>query len=231
VENFEEAVGNIREKTESNNGYVENYNSYVYQQNDYESLKAGNITLRIDKNNYEQVKVYIKSLGEVTLEDESINDITSQYIDTQGRLKAKRVEEERLLELLGSAKNIQDIIAIEERIGYIRSEIESYQTTIDNWDKQVDLSTINVELREERIAKVGSISSDFGTKIKENFIGSVNMFVNGIQTIVLMIASISLQLVVIAVVVAIVTFIIIKKEKSIETQRVIRNNVKRFRQQ
>lgn len=213
VDNFEQVVENIREKIESSSGYVENFNSYVYQQNSDESLKAGNITLRMDKDNYEQMKVYIKSMGEVTYEDENVNDITSQYIDTEGRLKAKKIEEERLLELLGSAENIQDVIAIEERIGNIRSDIESYQSTIDNWDKLVDLSTINVELREEEPVTVGTISSDFGTKVKENFIGSVNMLVRGFQSIVLGLVSISLPLVVITVVISVMVSIIIKRRK------------------
>lgn len=213
VENFEQAVENIRTQVESNSGYVENFNSYVYQENSDESLKAGNITLRMDKDNYEQMKIYVKSMGKVTYEDENVNDITSQYIDTQGRLKAKRVEEERLLELLASAENIQDIIAIEERLGNIRSDIESYQSTIDNWDKLVGLSTINVELKEEEPATVGTISSDFGTKVRESFIGSVNTLVKGFQSIVLGLVSVSLPLLVIAGVVSVTGIIIIKKWK------------------
>lgn len=213
VENFEQAVENIRTEVESNSGYVENFNSYVYQQNSDESLKAGNITLRMDKENYEQMKIYVKSMGKVTYEDENVNDITSQYIDTKGRLKAKRVEEERLLELMKSAENVQDIIAIEERIGSIRSDIESYQSTIDNWDKLVDLSTISVELREEEPAKVGTISYDFGTKVRDSFIGSVNMLVKGFQSIILGLVSISMPLLVIAGVVSVTVILIIKKWK------------------
>lgn len=213
VENFEQAVENIRGKVETSGGYVENYNSYVYQQNKDESLKAGNITLRLDKDNYEQMKLYIKSMGEVTYEDENVNDVTSQYIDTQGRLKAKRVEEERLLELLESAENVQDIIAIEERLGNIRSDIESYQSSIDNWDKLVDLSTINVELKEKEPVAIGTLSSNFGTKIKENFIRSVNMLVNGFQNLVLWLVTVSLPLVVIVAAVLIVVGVIIKRRK------------------
>lgn len=213
VENFEQAVENIRTQVESSSGYVENFNSYVYMENSNESLKAGNITLRMDKDNYEQMKIYVKSMGEVTYEDENVNDITSQYIDTEGRLKAKRVEEERLLELLKSAENIQDIIAIEERLGNIRSDIESYQTTIDNWDKLVDLSTINVELKEKEPATVGTISSDFGAKLRESFIGSVNTLVRGFQSIVLGLVSVSLPLLVIAGVVSVTAIIIIKRWK------------------
>ena len=213
VENFEQAVENIRTEVESNSGYVENFNSYVYQQNSDESLKAGNITLRMVKENYEQMKIYVKSMGKVTYEDENVNDITSQYIDTKGRLKAKRVEEERLLELMANAENIQDIIAIEERIGSIRSDIESYQTTLDNWDKLVDLSTISVEIKEEEPATVGTISSDFGTKVRERFIGSVNMLVNGFQSIILGLVSISLPLLVITGLVSVAVVIIIKTWK------------------
>lgn len=213
VENFEQAVGNIRTEVETNSGYVENFNSYIYQQNSDESLKAGSMTLRMDKDNYEQIKIYVKSIGKVTYEDENVNDITSQYIDTEGRLKAKRVEEERLLELMKSAENIQDIIAIEERIGSIRSEIESYQSTIDNWDKLVDLATINIELKEEQPSVVGIISSDFGTKIKKSFIDSVNLLVKVFQSIVLGFVSISIPLLVIAGVVSLTATIVIKKRK------------------
>ncbi|MGL4791624.1 MAG: DUF4349 domain-containing protein, partial [Anaerotignaceae bacterium] len=187
VDNFEETVENIKNDVSNKNGYVENYYSYVYytdQENNI-SLKQGNVTIRVDKDYYEQVKGYVATLGEVESENENVLDITSQYFDTEGRLKAKRAEETRLIELLSTADNIQDIIAIEQRLAELRSDIESYEGIIKSWDKQVEFSTLSIELREKDNVKIGSIPSDFGTKIKENFIESINVLVVGFQNIVL----------------------------------------------
>ena len=164
------------------------------------------MTVRVDKNNYNSVKDSIKSIGEVSSENEYVEDVTGQYIDTEAKLEAKLAEESRLVELLKNAGSVQDIVSIEERLADVRGYIESYRSMIDNWDKLVELSTINIDIKEEMPNKIGKISPDFAGRIKDSFIKSINFLVNGFQDIIVGLAALSMPLLAAAA----VLFILIK---------------------
>ena len=88
----------------------------------------------------------------------------------------------------------------------MRGYIESYRSMIDNWDKLVELSTINIDIKEEMPNKIGKISPDFAGRIKDSFIKSINFLVNGFQDIIVGLAALSMPLLAAAA----VLFILIK---------------------
>ncbi|MCI8341758.1 MAG: DUF4349 domain-containing protein [Firmicutes bacterium] len=223
VENFDTATEMIKNNAEASNGYVQNFNSYIYYEDRDSgiSLKSGSMTIRVDKNSYSSIKDAVKSIGEVLTEDEYVEDVTSQYIDTAGKLEAKMAEESRLLELISQADNVQDIIAIEERLSDVRGYIESYQSIINNWDKLVELSTINIDIREEMPSRVGKISSNFSSQVKEGFIQSINYVVEWFQNTVIWFATASVPLLLIAAALLAATKIIsaiIRKKKRTDSK-------------
>jgi predicted site-specific integrase-resolvase len=58
----------------------------------------------------------ISSLGNLTYGNMQAQNITSQFIDTQSRLNAYRIEESRLLSMLEKAETVADMITIETRL-------------------------------------------------------------------------------------------------------------------
>ena len=109
---------------EENGGYIDSFNSEIYYSDSSKSinLKNGNISIRLPQESCIMVKDNISTLGTVKDQSERSEDITSQYVDTQGRLNAKKIEEERLLDILSKCETVEDIIKVEERLGYIRAE-------------------------------------------------------------------------------------------------------------
>ena len=75
-------------------------------------------------------------------------NVTSQYYDTQARLTAYQTQEARLLEMMEKAETVEDIITIEEKLTDLRYRIESLQSTLKNWDRQVSYSTISLDVEE-----------------------------------------------------------------------------------
>ena len=55
----------------------------------------------------------VSEIGNVTQKNESVEDVTLQYVDVESRKKALETEQERLMELLSSAENMEDLLAIE----------------------------------------------------------------------------------------------------------------------
>ena len=219
VKNFEESVDMVKADVEGKGGYVENFNSYVYSDRwvngNRVSLREGQLVLRVPSDTYEDTFEYLKTIGEVTNENESRENVTDSYIEVESRMKAKLTEEERLIELLAKAETVNDIIVIEERLGNVRGEIDAYQSRLDNWDKQVSYSTISVYIMEDPDETIENVSPDLGTRIKNSFKRGINNFISGIENIIVSFAgnivNLAAFVIVVAVVVVVVRKIIRKK--------------------
>lgn len=212
VDNFDTAITRLQQTVSQNGGYTENFYSNVYYTDKEKDiyLKEGAITLKMPSENYEQTKSILNEIGTISNTSETTDDVTSQYIDTQGKLKVKRIEEERLLEFLSKGETIEDILKIEDRLAQVRTEIESYTTAIQNWDKLVQFSTIHITLTEEHEDVGVSVPSGFTAKIKNSFIGSINQFVGFSQTLAIGLAGAVIPILVL-VIIALVSVLVIKK--------------------
>jgi len=60
----------------------------------------------VPSDTYEATFEYLKTLGEVTNENESRENVTDSYIEVESRMKAKLTEEARLIELLAKAETV-----------------------------------------------------------------------------------------------------------------------------
>ena len=201
---------NVRKLAEENGGYVDSFNSGIYYSDSAKSinLKNGNISIRLPQESCIMVKENISTLGKVKDQSESSEDITSQYVDTQGRLNAKKLEEERLLDILSKCETVEDIIKVEERLGYIRADIEAYTSSINNWDKLVNFSTLNISVTEIGNTELDKISPDFGQKMKNSFIESFNIVIDSLQNFSIKAVRYSIPTLIIIVIIVVIILII-----------------------
>lgn len=82
----------------------------------------------------------------------SATSIEQQYVDNAQRLKTRQALEKRYLELLQQAKNMADVLAIEEKLVTIRSEIEWMQTEKNRMDDQISYAECSLRLEERHSA-------------------------------------------------------------------------------
>lgn len=88
-----------------------------------------------------------KSLDEKRI---TVEDVTEEFIDVQARLKAQRDVEGRYLEILKKAGTVEDILAVEQKLGEIREKIESKEGRLQYLTHQVSYSTVNVGFYENQ---------------------------------------------------------------------------------
>ncbi|MBE6008274.1 MAG: DUF4349 domain-containing protein [Lachnospiraceae bacterium] len=219
VKNFEDAIDMVKADVEGKGGYVENFNSYVYSDRWVNgkkvSLREGQLVLRVPSETYEATYEYLKTIGEVTNENESRENVTDSYIEVESRMKAKLTEEARLIELLAKAETVDDIIIIEGRLSDVRGEIDGYQSRLDNWDKQVSYSTISLYIMEDPDETIENVSPDLGTRIKNSFARGINNFISDIENIIISFAGNIINLAVFVIVIAVVVIVarkVIKKK-------------------
>jgi hypothetical protein len=78
--------------------------------------------------------------------NESVEDVTNTYVDTQSRLKNLRAEQSRLLELLTHAQTLSEILAIEQRLTDVEEKIESSQAQMNTLTSRITFYPVTIVL-------------------------------------------------------------------------------------
>jgi hypothetical protein len=102
--------------------------------------------LRVPAAKATQLMNDLAGLGTVTSRSSGSDDVTSQYIDIQARLKVLRAEEEQLLGFLKKATSIKDMLAVQEQLSSVRTQIEQYEGQQRYMDNATSLATVTAQL-------------------------------------------------------------------------------------
>jgi Domain of unknown function (DUF4349) len=97
---------------------------------------------------FEPVLRDLKGLGTYRGEQSSTEDVTNRYIDLNGQLTAWRAQERVYQRLLGRAKSVADVIAVQNQLQQVQSNIERLQGQVDHLEDQSPFSTIVLQLTE-----------------------------------------------------------------------------------
>lgn len=197
TEDFGIFQGNLTNLVSSASGYFENLNVSVYDT--VRDLRRGYITIRVPQENYARVMNGLDGIAKVMSKSESAQNVTGQYYDIESRMKAKQVEEQRLLELIEKAQRISDLIELEQRLSYIRTDIEVYKSRLNSIDSLASYSTINIDITEVKPEELIPVSDDLGTRIKNSFTSSVNAVVRFFEAVAVFLAAAVVPLFILAV--------------------------------
>jgi len=147
TEEFDSFINSLQTRITGLGGYVENSstngNSYYSNRGRY-----ANYTIRIPAEKLDELMGNVAELANVTWKNESIQDVTLQYVDAESHKIALQTEQERLLELMEKADTVEDLIAIESRLSEIRYYIQNYESTLRIYDNQVNYSTLSLNVTE-----------------------------------------------------------------------------------
>ncbi len=177
---FDASIGKIEASAGKFGGYVEGSSiSGVSVQEDSSSARSASYTIRIPSNKLDDYLKEAGTIGNIVSKQIMTEDVTSQYFDTEARLKSLKMQEERLLELLKQTGSLKDVIEIEKELAAVRYEIEGLTTTLKRYDSLVDYSTIRIELIE--VQSLTQNASTLGERIGATFKKSVTGISNGAQ--------------------------------------------------
>lgn len=158
---FASAVAEITHIAEWSGGYIQESSVWTESKvgepgaGSERGVMAARFVLRVPQSQFQRALDEVKKLGEVKREQISGQDVTEEYVDVESRIKALRVQEARLLELLSQAKSIDEILRVESELARVRSDLESLVSRLRYLENMVALSSIEVSLR-ERMEGVGA---------------------------------------------------------------------------
>jgi len=113
-----------------------------------EGPAMGEVTFRVPVDAFEAILRELKGLGTYRGERSSTEDVTNQYVDLRGQLTAWRAQERVYLRLLGRARSIGDVIAVQNQLQQVQSNIERLQGQVNHLEDQSSFSTIVLNLSE-----------------------------------------------------------------------------------
>lgn len=151
---YDKAVSEIEKQTRFLGGYIEssNENGGFNYYNNYKSLRNASFTVRIPSNRLLTFTEAMGSIGTIISRNMNTEDVTLQYVDTEARAESLRIQQERLLDLLEKADDVNDIIALVDRISDVTYQLERKESTLKNYDNLVEFSTVYLYVNEvERI--------------------------------------------------------------------------------
>jgi hypothetical protein len=109
----------------------------------------GVMTLRVPQDEFYDAIEEVEALGEVEERELKGEDITETYVDLEAQLVNLEREEERLVEILDIARNVEEVLKVEAQLSRVRGKIESITGEMKYLEGRVELATITVTFREE----------------------------------------------------------------------------------
>lgn len=145
--------------------------------------RSGSWTVRIPAEKFDAFLAALPGVGELQSSNTTSEDVSEEFYDAAARLKNKRAEEERLVQLLRtSTGRLTDILTVEKEISRVREEVERIEGRIRFLSQQSDLSTVTINVHEVR-GYVPPKRPGFGTEVARSFVGSLDTlgaFVKGL---------------------------------------------------
>jgi hypothetical protein len=137
-----ERIGQIAEAA---GGFVADAN--IRRQGD---ARQANITVRVPADRHQEALSQIRGLAvKVESETAKANDVTEEYTDLESRQRNLEATEQQLLVLLGQAKNVQEVLTVQDRLNSTRAEIEKVKGRIALLSRLTEMATIQAQLRPE----------------------------------------------------------------------------------
>ena len=169
---FDSATQTLSDLVSQMGGYLDSSSLENYQRSDGRSQRYASVVARIPSQSLDDFINETGALGNVTNLSRTSEDITLQYTDTESRKRSLEIEQERLMELLEQAQDLESIILLEERLTEVRYQLEDYTSTLMNYDNLVDYSIVSISIQEvTRITE--QVEETLGSRISSGFSNSL----------------------------------------------------------
>jgi hypothetical protein len=177
-------VKDIYEAKKQVDGQLRKFHAYYENESltNHKTDQSYDLKIRIPSQLFEK---FIGNLehgtGDVTKKNITARDVTDEYIDVETRLKNKKLYLAKYTELLSKAKNIKDILDLQEKIRLIQEEIESKEGRLKYLNDQVSYSTLDLRLYIDTDKTPTAVESNsFIYRLKSALSGGWTAFVSAI---------------------------------------------------
>ena len=187
---FDTKLSEVRTLVEGQGGYIAGTDAQANPTSPDQpaQIRTGVINFMVPAANFDATIDALSKVGKVQGEHITGTDVSAQYVDLRARLANAEAQRQAMLALLAQAKNINDIIAVQNQIGQITAQIEQLKGQIKYLDDNTSYSSVSVTLTEAG-APAASTPSDswgFATALNDaahNFVATINYVVTALGAV------------------------------------------------
>ena len=115
------------------------------------------LTVRVPESSFDAALKRFAALGEVQSVSTSSEDVTSQYVDLQARLRHYGAVERRLVRFLAATDNVNQMLAVQDRIDNVQLTIEQLSAQFKSLREVTTYGTLSIFLREKGVPQASAI--------------------------------------------------------------------------
>lgn len=166
-------VKNYRSFNDQIHDNIQKHGAYIAQeeQNQTDYKLENTVTIKVPVDQFDNLLASVTS-GEHKILEKKITseDVSTQIVDTKSRMEAKKQVRLKYLELLKQARNMQEILNVENEVNGIQEEIEAASGRIEYLSHASAYSTINLTYFQILDASAKDRSEPaFGNKVWQSF--------------------------------------------------------------
>ena len=207
TEDLDEMMTAVNARITELGGYIEFQNTYFGSAYVNYRYRSANMTIRIPAEYLADFLQHVEGVSNVVSKQQSQENVTLQYVDTESRIAALQAERDRLMELLEQAGDLSDLLQIEERLTDVLYELESTTAQLRSLDNQVSYATVELYISEVT-AYTPTQEDSIWQRIGSGFMENIRDMAEGLEDFFVWLVTYSPQLIIIAAVVFVVVRII-----------------------
>lgn len=170
LESIEKMMVQLRQIVQSKQGDI--YDFQDDRSSGKERHRQATLVLKVPSKVLDATVAEIAKLGRVESQGVKSEDVTSQIVDTDARLKNLRQQEDLTRKIMDRSGSVRDILAVSKELSAIREQIEQLDANVKNIRQQIAYSTINLKVEEMQSAT--PTSDAFGIQVQETWKNSTH---------------------------------------------------------
>lgn len=124
--------------------------------------------VRVPSDRLDDFLMELDQLGRTVNRREAAEDVTGRYMDTQSRLDALKLQKEKLTEMLAESANVEELIAIDDKMAEVIAAMESLEGDLRRWESEQSYSKVTMMLC-ELIEQKAEATASVGVRMKQGF--------------------------------------------------------------
>jgi hypothetical protein len=110
------------------------------------AFSSGTIVLEVPQDSFKLLAAQAQEVGRTTSVTTNSNDVTSQYVNLQARIDALKVSLNQYLKIMTHATSISGILAVQNQINQIQSQIEQDQGQLNVINHETTYAELTVNV-------------------------------------------------------------------------------------
>jgi hypothetical protein len=140
-------MDDISNMAEEMGGFVVSSNVWQNTLSNGAKVPHASITIRVPSERLDEALGLIKAgVGEITSENVSGQDVTSDYTDLQSRLRNLEAAETQLQAIMDEASKTEDVLQVYNNLVNVREQIEVIKGQMQYYEQAAALSMISVDI-------------------------------------------------------------------------------------